>query len=217
MTRASYGKLTAAIIAVWFAISLAASALQLFRTDPTRPPLPLLLAVVTPLVLFVLWYLSSAGFREFVLSLNPTTLTLVQAWRIAGFVFLVLYTYRLLPGALALPAGWGDIFIGATAVIVATRLADPNHRNSFIVWQLLGMTDLFTAISMGAVARFLSPEIARAEAISTAPMTVLPLSLIPTFAVPLYFILHIICLLQARQWSHDPSLHVGEPLPSVAR
>ena len=217
MTKASYGKLTAGIIAVWFAISLSASAFQLFRTDPKRPPLPLLLAVVTPLVLFALWYLSSPAFREFVLSLNPRTLTLVQSWRIAGFVFLVLYSYRILPGALALPAGWGDIFIGATAVIVATRLADPNHRNSFIVWQFLGMADLVTAISMGAVARFLSPEIARAEAISTAPMTALPLSLIPTFAVPLFFILHIICVLQARQWSHEPSAHVGQPLPSVAR
>ena len=32
-------------------------------------------------------------------------------------------------------------------------------------------------------------------------MTVLPLSLIPTFAVPLLLILHVICIAQARQWA----------------
>ena len=32
-------------------------------------------------------------------------------------------------------------------------------------------------------------------------MTVLPLSLIPTFAVPLFIILHIICVAQARLWT----------------
>ena len=31
-------------------------------------------------------------------------------------------------------------------------------------------------------------------------MTVLPLSLIPTFLVPLFFILHLICIAQARAW-----------------
>jgi len=32
------------------------------------------------------------------------------------------------------------------------------------------------------------------------PMTVLPLSLIPTFFVPLYMMLHVICIAQARNW-----------------
>ena len=31
-------------------------------------------------------------------------------------------------------------------------------------------------------------------------MTALPLSLIPTFAVPLFFILHVICIAQATRW-----------------
>ena len=32
------------------------------------------------------------------------------------------------------------------------------------------------------------------------PMTVLPLSLIPTFAVPLLLILHLISIAQAKSW-----------------
>jgi hypothetical protein len=211
MTNTSYGKLTAGLIAAWFIFSLSASALHLFRTDPSQPPLPLLLAVLTPIAIFALWYWNSKSFREFVLSLSPQTLTLVQAWRIAGFVFLALYAYRVLPGVFALPAGWGDIAIGATALTVATKLANPDHRKSFILWQLLGITDLVTAITLGAAARFLIPQdFLTPNGITTTPMTVLPLSLIPTFAVPLLFILHIICITQARRWPKQSRLQAGE-------
>jgi hypothetical protein len=217
MTNARYEKLTAGLIAVWFTFSLIASALHWFDTDPERPPMPLLLAVVVPIALFSIWYFSSKGFRDFVLSLSPKTLTLVQAWRIAGFVFLVLYSYRLLPGPFALPAGWGDVFIGATALIAAMKLANPNHRAAFMVWQVLGITDLVVAITMGAGARFLAPqEFASAGVVNTAQMTVLPLSVIPTFGVPLLLILHIICIAQARRWSSSAVRQVGEQLPSAA-
>jgi hypothetical protein len=212
---AKYSKLTAWLIAAWFTFSLSASALHLFRTDPNRPPLPLLLAVLIPISIFSLWYLRSKPFREFTLSLNPKILTLVHIWRLEAFAFLVLYSYHILPGSFALPAGWGDIAIGATAFFTATRLANPNHKTSFIVWQLLGMTDLVVAISSGAAARFISP-LDFASGITTAPMTVLPLSLIPTFAVPLLLILHIICIAQARRWTVREETHVGKPASSFA-
>jgi hypothetical protein len=133
-----------------------------------------------------------------------------------GFVFLVLYSYHLLPGAFALPTGWGDMFIGGTALIVALKFADPNHRTAFVTWQILGITDLVLAITMGAGARFLAPqELANAGAVNTASMTVLPLSVIPTFAVPLLLILHIICIAQARRWPSPATTRVGERLPSA--
>jgi hypothetical protein len=47
-------------------------------------------------------------------------------------------------------------------------------------------------------------------------MTVLPLSLIPTFAVPLLMIFHIICIAQARRWSDKPYTHDERPLASSA-
>lgn len=214
MKNASYGKLTAGLIAVWFTFSLLASARHWFNTNPDRPPLPLLLSVVIPIGLFSIWYWSSKGFREFVLSLNPRTLTLVQAWRIAGFVFLVLYSYHLLPGTLALPAGWGDVFIGTTALIVALRLTDPTHRTAFMIWQILGITDLVLAMTMGAGAPFLAPR-EFAAGVNSAAMTVLPLSVIPTFAVPLLLILHLICIAQARRWSSPAANRVGERLAAV--
>src|SRR5215467_1930522 len=70
---------------------------------------------------FILW-LASPGFRQFVLSLNPKNLTIVQTGRIGGMTFVVLYVYGILPGVFALPAGWGDFAIGITAPFVAIYL-----------------------------------------------------------------------------------------------
>ncbi len=211
MTNKNYGKLLAGLIVAWFIVALSASALQAFTADPARPPIALGLAVLIPVVVFATWFAMSQGFRHYALSLNPRTLTVVQSWRIAGFVFLVLYTYNILPGLFALPAGWGDLAIGATAALVSMTLANPQHRNGFIAWQALGIADLVTAVLLGTSARFIDPH-----GITTQPMTVLPLSLIPTFAVPLFLILHIICIAQARRWPAHGHARLGERLPSSA-
>lgn len=211
MTNAKYGKLTAGLIAAWFVFTLVASALHVFRTDFSRPAIFLGLAALTPIVVFAVWFAASKGFRQFVQSLNIGTLTFVQSWRIAGYVFLVLYVYAILPGVFALSAGWGDVFIGATAPFVALRLANPEHRKTFILWQVLGILDLVLAVTFGTTARLIAPH-----GISTTPLTVLPLSLIPTFAVPLLLILHIICIGQARRWPAQPHSRASERVPSRA-
>ncbi|HKB97391.1 MAG TPA: hypothetical protein VKD23_01260 [Terriglobales bacterium] len=209
--NASYRRLTRGLIAAWFIFALSASALHLFKTDPQVPPLALGLAVVVPIAMFLLWFATSAGFRQFTLSLDPRILTYVQSWRIAGFTFLALYAAGLLPGVFALPAGWGDIAIGATAPLAALKLANFSRRRGFILWQILGIFDLVTAVTLGTTARWISPN-----EVATALMTVLPLSLIPTFAVPLFIVLHVLCIAQARQWKAGEYSHVGEQLQASA-
>jgi hypothetical protein len=211
MNNASYGKLTASLIAAWFIFTLSASALHVFKTDPNLPPLPLGLAALIPIVAFLFWFATSAGFRQFALSLNPRTLTFVHSWRIAGFTFLGLYAAGLLPAVFALPAGLGDIAIGATAPLAAMKLANFSRRRAFIFWQTLGIFDLVTAVTLGTTARLINPH-----GVQTAVMTVLPMSLIPTFAVPLLMMLHVICIAQARHWNERQNLHAGEQLPSPA-
>src|SRR5207302_1535160 len=181
------------------------------KTDPQVPPLALGLAVLVPIAIFLLWFAASAGFRKFALSLNPRTLTFVHSWRIAGFTFLALYAAGLLPGVFALPAGWGDIAIGATAPLAALKLANFSRRRCFTFWQILGIFDLVIAVTLGTTARWISPNEA-----TTAIMTGLPMSLIPTFAVPLLIILHIICIAQARRWKAGEHSHVGEQLHASA-
>jgi hypothetical protein len=190
-----YAKLSTGLLAVWLMFALFSSALHLYQNAPNTPPIAFGIAVATPIVLFLVWFASSPGFREFVLGLSPRALTLVHSMRIAGFVFLVLATYKILPAFFALSAGWGDIAIGATAAFAAFRLANPAHRKGFIFWQILGIADLVNALALGALAGVIDPH-----GIPTTAMTVLPMSYIPTFAVPLFLILHIICIAQARRW-----------------
>jgi hypothetical protein len=190
-----YVKLSAGLLVAWFVFALSSSALHLYVAAPNTPPIAFGLAVLTPVVVFLVWFASSAGFRQFLLSLSPRALTLVQSVRLAGIVFLALASYKILPALFALSAGWGDIIIGATAPFAALRLADPAHRKGFIFWQLLGIADLVNALALGTLSGIIDPH-----GISTAPMTVLPMSYITTFAVPVFLILHIICIAQARRW-----------------
>src|SRR6201987_5255761 len=190
-----YAKLSAGLLVAWLVFALSSSALHLYENAPNTPPIALGLAVVTPVVLFLIWFASSTGFRQFILSLNPRAVTLVQSVRIAGIVFLALGTYKILPAYFALSAGWGDIIIGATAPFAALWLANPAHRKGFIFWQLLGIADLVNALTLGTLAGFIDPH-----GISTAPMAVLPMSYITTFAVPVFLMLHIISVAQARHW-----------------
>jgi hypothetical protein len=57
------------------------------------------------------------------------------------------------------------------------------------------VADLAVAVSLGTTAGLLEPHGA-----SMVAMTVPPLSLVPTFLVPLFFIFHVICIAQARSW-----------------
>ncbi len=192
----NYGKLLAGLIAVWFGVAFIASAMHLFMNDGNRLGISVAIAALTPMAVFFVWFAGSRGFRQFLLSLDPVVLTSAQAWRIIGFTFVLLEARRALPAVFALPAGYGDMLIGATAAFVAWRLAKPSHRNAFIVWQVLGITDLVVAVGLGTTAGLLRPH-----DVSMAAMTELPLSLIPTFLVPLFLMLHTICIAQARNWN----------------
>lgn len=207
-----YGRLAIGILVLWLAMSIAASALLIFKADSKysiNPPLPLGLAVVVPILGFVLWFAASPGFRQFALSLNVRVLTLAQSWRIGGFVFLILYAHGILPGVFALPAGWGDMAIGITAPVAAIYFSRPGRKTSFIAWQLLGMTDLALAVTLGVLASP-TPIGILAHGITTDAMTTLPLSLIPTFAVPLLTIFHIIAIAQATSWNPQLGKRVAE-------
>jgi hypothetical protein len=191
----SYGRLITGLIAAWFVFALSASALFWFKNDANRIGIAVAVAAAAPILIFAVWFGVSENFRKFALSLDPQILTMAQTWRIVGFTFVLLEARGVLPAIFAWPAGYGDMIIGATATFVAWKLASPIRRNIFILWQVLGITDLVTAVGLGTTARLLSPD-----GPSMVAMTVLPLSLIPTFLVPLFFILHLICIAQARAW-----------------
>lgn len=194
------GTFVAAFFAAWLALDLFLAARGAFVASTGAPPLALLIGLLAPLSLFLLAYWTMAPFREFVLSADLRLIVGIQAWRWAGFGFLTLYAFGVLPGIFAWPAGLGDMAIGITApLVLASLLRRPGFAasRSFTVWNLSGILDLTVAVSIGALVPLLAPSLYGSA--STAAMSRLPLVLIPTYLVPMFLILHFTALLQARR------------------
>ena len=191
--------LTVTILSLWFLVALSCSLLGVFDSEQ-RPPIPLGAAALLPVVAYAICYLTWTEFRRFVLVANLRFLTLAQTWRVGGVVFLILHYQDLLPSVFALPAGWGDIAIGATAPLMASAISSKTSfpKKIFVAWNLLGMLDLVMAVTLGILASA-SPLGVLAGEITTQVMGTFPLSLIPTFFVPLLFIFHLIAL--GRVWN----------------
>jgi hypothetical protein len=182
---------------LWLAVAVVLGTGEAFVGTPGAAPLPILAAVLTPLIVFLVAFWTAGSFRDFVLSGDLTLMAGIQAWRFGGLGFIALYVYGVLPGLFAWPAGLGDMAIGVTAplVIVALR-RNPAFAAGrlFRVWNLLGILDLVVAVSLGALSSMLG-----FGASGAFPMAVMPLVLIPAFFVPLFVMLHIASLLQAKQ------------------
>lgn len=122
-------------------------------------------------------------------------LVAVQVFRVMGIGFLNFYALRLIPGEFAIPTGWGDVFIGVTAIPVALLLW---RKISFakklaIWWNYLGIADLTMALILGNIT-FPRPI----QMLHTTPDNLLiamyPLVMVPLFAVPLSILLHLFTL-----------------------
>jgi len=185
------------LFAAWFLVVLLLGSNNLFVPARRMPPLALLIASVTPLAAFFLSYSLSSSIREFILSADLKFVTTVQAWRLGGFTFLVLYSFGYLVGYFAWPAGVGDMLIGVTAPLVLARMDTPGYTksNAFIAWNVLGILDLVVAVSLGALG---SLQFGSAGVFPNTVMSQMPMVLIPTFFVPMFLILHSVALLQAR-------------------
>lgn len=198
-TSSGVGLVVGLLLGFWFALVILLGATEAFVTPGGTPPIALLITTTTPVIVFLGSYWISDSFRELILKADLRLIMAIQAWRIGGFSFLALYAYGILPGFLAWPAGLGDIAIGVTApLILAALIRRPRFAASrtFGLWNVLGILDLVVAVSMGALgSRLLSDG---SGTLATAPMSYLPLVVIPTFFLPAFIMLHMVALFQAR-------------------
>lgn len=125
-----------------------------------------------------------------------------QGYRITGFIFLRLWANGFLPGYFALPAGIGDMTtaVFAIAAAIALRRVSSQTRRLAYAVNIFGLADLILAVSMGMLT-------AAKSATGMSPILVYPLSIVPTFGVPLAVILHLLSLWQLNRRSQ---LSAGE-------
>jgi hypothetical protein len=203
LREAAVAIVAGAVLAVWAAIAstLAARGALL---QPTSGPPPVGINLIVVLAGLALALAASPTLRS--LLSNQKNLIRLNLWRLVGAVFLLLMATGQMPALWALPAGIGDILIGATAPWVASRLDAPGGRRRAIIFNLLGLADLLVAVGLG-----MTTSAGPTQLFHTTPTanfaTHFPLALVPTFLVPLAFMLHIVSLWQLLRgsWAARPT------------
>ena len=199
------GAMTLLVVVGWLLLVVVANLKGAFLTGPDRLPIALLGAIAGPILLFVIAYKWSGRFRAYVLTFDLRLLTAIQCWRILGGMFLAFHAYRLLPGVFAYPAGYGDILVGLLAPFVLMKVLreDKNWPQSVLMLNVLGLLDFLAAVGTGLLASSGPLGLLRGE-VSTQILQQMPVSLVPTFAVPFWIIVHLMSLLQLQQHGHAP-------------
>jgi hypothetical protein len=187
----------AALVTVaWFGAAMAAGAAGVFHTQAGVPPVAVGVAAAVPPLLVVGLLVVSARFRAWARALDLRLLTMLQTWRVAGLAFVALSAQGTLPTGFALPAGFGDIIVGLTAPFVAVFVIGGGRwaKRAYYGWTFFGIADLITAVTLGVLHSNSPIGLLTGTEANTEAMAVLPMSLIPTFGVPLTLALHAISL-----------------------
>jgi hypothetical protein len=194
MARTPRGRLVvASALAAWFALVLAIGAGG--ALDPIRGfgVAALGLTVALPVAALASAFFAFGAIRTAMLATPLPALVGLNAIRILGVIFLLLYARGELPAPFAPSAGWGDIFIGVTALPLAwsvIRLGSRVRPLAF-AWNVVGIADLVNAVALGALSAP-GPIQAFAGPPTSVIMTTLPWLIVPGFLVPSLMFIHVV-------------------------
>jgi hypothetical protein len=104
---------------------------------------------------------------------------------IAGWYFLVLCQRGQLPCGFATSAGWGDIIVAALALPIVAAMRTQFGKPLLFIWSTIGLIDIIFVV-------FSALRFGLNDWQSMHALRELPLSLLPTFLVPLIIASHIL-------------------------
>ena len=182
----------AAWLTAWFVVVVILAATRALYYEGGLGAPGLGIAVALPIAVLCIVVARTQALREEFHRVPLWLLVGVHVVRLLGISFIILYTAGRLPAPFASAAGWGDIFVGATALPVAwlTYRRPTNVRSMIWIWNVIGIADLINAVGLGVISSPGPQRLIFAEP-SSAIMTTLPWLLIPGFLVPLLFAVHI--------------------------
>lgn len=139
---------------------------------------------LTALALFACWKISPI--RVWTLNIDLRWLVLFHVTRLfAGAYFLLLCQRGQLPCGFARTAGWGDIVIAVLAVAVVGAMRTEFAKPLLLTWNTLGLIDIIFVV-------FSALRFGLKDWQSMHALRELPLSLLPTFLVPIVITSHVL-------------------------
>ena len=192
-------RLSALILVAWFIAPIALSASGVFDVDENGVP-TIQYAIFLPILIGGVLIWRSKAVQRLIDAVPQPWLVGVQFYRALGVVFLGLYATDKLPGLFALPAGIGDVITGLLAPVVALAYARSPKRAAGHVraWNIFGILDLTVAVGAAFATAPSAIGLITVHP-NSALMTVLPMSVIPTFLVPLSIVLHVASLAKLKR------------------
>lgn len=172
-----------ALLLVWGALAVAAGAAGWVADSPVPPP-----AIAAGLIAaWLVAYRVSERMKGWVRAVPLSALIAIHLVRFVGAWFIALYRRGELPFEFAVPGGWGDILAaaGAGALLVgAIPARTRGRRGAVLAWNVLGVLDILYVLVTAAGLFVADPT-------QLTPLTRLPLSLLPTYFVPLVVLSHL--------------------------
>jgi hypothetical protein len=182
--------LTILAVSGWF-LAACLAGLRGLVNQAGGPPLVLFGFVVVPILGFVAAYRFSPGFRAFARRIDLALLVGSHLWRFVGLAFVVAWLNGALPAGFAVPEGFGDIVAAAGALALVPMLRRGTaSRGWLLAWNTWGLVDLVSALAMGVLYSDGPLGLLAPGTVTTRWMVTFPVSLIPTFFVPLFLLLH---------------------------
>ena len=189
------GSLAAALlfIAAWFLLAVGVSLSGAFDNVSSAT---LLLAGNVPGLTYFCIVVWSRRSRQFTSSLSLRALTLAEAPRILGGMFLLWkYERGILPAAFALPTGISDVVAGFGAIFAAIVLVshDGRRKRGFLAWHWFSLGCLILSSLSGILTANNSLGVFR-TGLSSQAIVSWPMSLVPTFLGPMMMLFEIAAL-----------------------
>jgi hypothetical protein len=139
---------------------------------------------LTALVLLACWKI--APIRVWALNVDVRWLMLFHLSRLfAGVYFLMLCQRDQLPCGFARTAGWGDMVVAVLAVAVVGAMRTEFAKPLLLIWNTIGLIDIIFVVF--SALRFGLQDWQAMHALRE-----LPLSLLPTFLVPIIIASHVL-------------------------
>jgi len=194
------------VVGVWFLAAFIGGMKNVFY-QPGLPPVTVGLFLLIPIAGFTLAYVYNARVRSVVDRVPLWLITIAHVWRFVGLGFVIGALIQVLPPQFGYPEGLGDVVAALFCLPLAFAIRRGRRSNglrrAYIAWNIFGLIDLLSAISLGILYSPSSFGVLRTD-ISTELMTTFPVNLIPTFFLPLFILFHMLSLKRSRELAGTP-------------